>query len=99
MIPPASLWKTKKTSTGLGPRPPRPPPAPGGHRLPQPPVPAVRDIAEIVSLVLDLVPPPPQRLALGQIGGFSLDGPVEHLAGPPGRARGEAGPGHERLDP
>ena len=71
----------------------------GGHRVHQAPVAPVRHVAEVVPVVLDLVPHPAQRLALGQVGGLGLDGPVQRLARPPLRARGQAGRGHERLDP
>ena len=71
----------------------------GGHRVHQPPVASVRHVAEVVPAVFELVPHPAQRLASSKVGGLGLDASVQHLARPPRRARRQAGPGHERLDP
>ena len=64
----------------------------GGHRVHQAPVAPVRHIAEVVPVVLDLVPHPAQRLALGEVGGLGLDERVQRLARPPAPGPGPGRP-------
>ena len=71
----------------------------GRHRVDQAPVSPVRHIAEVITVVLDLVPHPAQRLAPGEIGGLGFDDRVQRLARPPGRSRCQSGARHEGFDP
>ena len=70
----------------------------GRHRQHQTAVAPVRQIAEEVPPILDLVPQPAQRMALRPIGAVGLDHRAQRLSRPPVLIRRQAGAGHERVD-
>jgi len=55
----------------------------GGHRVDKAEISAVRQIAEVVPVVLGLVPHPAQGLAFREVCGLGLDHRAQALSGPP----------------
>jgi len=81
---------------------PRPHPRPGAHqrRTPssrQAPVTPVRHIAEVITVVLDLVPHPAQRLAPGEVGDSASMIACSAWRAAAGRSRCQSGACHGKL--
>jgi hypothetical protein len=71
----------------------------GCHRVDQRTAAAGWKVTEEVAVVLDLVPQPAQRLALGQVRGVGFCHRPQGLSRSPGRARPKSRSEHEGVDP